>query len=39
MTEKEEKYTYENINNAITALGIMLNDAKKDSLNTRYCKI
>lgn len=38
MTEEEEKYTHESINNAITALGIMLNEAMKDALNTRYCE-
>lgn len=38
MTEEEEKYTHESINNAITALGIMLEDAMKDALNTRYCE-
>lgn len=38
MTEEEEKYTQESINNAITALGIMLDDAMKDALNTRYCE-
>ena len=38
MTEEEEKYTHESINNAIIALGIMLNDAMKDALNTRYCE-
>ena len=36
MTEEEEKYTHESINNAITALGIMLDDVMKDALNTRY---
>ena len=38
MTDEEEKYTDESINNAITALGIMLDDAMKDALNTRYCE-
>ena len=38
MTEEEEKYTQEGINNAITALGIMLDDAMKNALNTRYCE-